>query len=121
MPYPKEVIYINIYKKKFCKNNEVDNIYNSRTVVHMTKESMQKTLKNIYLMPKTGEYLRVIVPDLEIRVKKYLKENDCDAFIESIGFWEKNDKNFINFLKKLFGNSGHLWMYDNKSMQKYLA
>jgi predicted SAM-dependent methyltransferase len=73
-------------------------------------------------MLKPGGCFRLIVPDLEIRVQKYLKENDCDAFIESIGFGKKkNDKNFIDFLRKLFGNSGHLWMYDNKSMQKNLA
>jgi predicted SAM-dependent methyltransferase len=89
---------------------------------HMTKESMQRALKNIYFMLKPGGCFRLIVPDLEIRVQKYLKENDCDAFIESIGFGKKkNDKNFIDFLRKLFGNSGHLWMYDNKSMQKNLA
>jgi predicted SAM-dependent methyltransferase len=88
----------------------------------MTKEGMQKALKNIYFMLKPGGCFRLIVPDLEIRVQKYLKENDCDAFIESIGFGKKkNDKNFIDFLRKLFGNSGHLWMYDNKSMQKNLA
>lgn len=32
-----------------------------------------------------------------------------------------NKKNFIDLLRKLFGNSGHLWMYDNKSTQKNLA
>lgn len=34
---------------------------------------------------------------------------------------KKNDRSFKDFLRKLFGNSGHLWMYDNKSMQKYLT
>jgi predicted SAM-dependent methyltransferase len=122
LPYPKEVIYGDISKKVFCKNNEADNIYCSHALEHMTKEGMQKALKNIYFMLKPGGCFRLIVPDLEIRVQKYLKENDCDAFIESIGFGKKkNDKNFIDFLRKLFGNSGHLWMYDNKSMQKNLA
>jgi len=73
-------------------------------------------------MLKSGGCFRLIVPDLEIKVQKCLKEHDGDAFIVSIGFGKKkNDKNFLDFLRKLFGNSGHLWMYDNKSMQKNLA
>ncbi len=122
LPYPKEVIYGDISKKIFCKKNEANNIYCSHALEHMTKEGMQKALKNIYFMLKPGGCFRLIVPDLEMRVQKYLKNQDCDAFIESLGFGKKKDnKNFTDFLRKLFGNSGHLWMYDNKSMQKYLA
>ena len=121
-PYPKEVIYGDISKKPLCKNNEADNIYCSHAFEHMTKEDMQKALKNVYFMLKSGGCFRLIVPDLETRAKKYLKNQDSDAFIESIGFGrKKNDKSFKDFLRKLFGNSGHLWMYDNKSMQKYLT
>jgi predicted SAM-dependent methyltransferase len=122
LPYPKEVIYGDISKKPFCKENEADNIYCSHALEHMTKEDMQRALKNIYFMLKSRGCFRLIVPDLETRAKKYLKNQDSDAFIESIGFGrEKNDRSFKNLLRKLFGNSGHLWMYDNKSMQKYLT
>ena len=120
-PYPKEVIYGDISKKPLCKNSEADNIYCSHALEHMTKEDMQKALKNIYFMLKSEGCFRLIVPDLETRAQKYLKNQDSDAFIESIGFGrKKNDRSFKDFLRKLFGNSGHLWMYDNKSMQKYL-
>jgi predicted SAM-dependent methyltransferase len=122
LPYPKEVIYGDISKKPFCKENEADNIYCSHALEHMTKEDMQRALKNIYFMLKSKGCFRLIVPDLETRAKKYLKNQDSDAFIESIGFGrEKNDRSFKDLLRKLFGNSGHLWMYDNKSMQKYLT
>lgn len=122
LPYPKEVIYGNISKKPLCKNNQADNIYCSHALEHMTKEDMQKALKNIYFMLKPKGCFRLIVPDLKTRAQKYLKNQDCDAFIESIGFGKKkSDKNLIDFFRKLFGNSNHLWMYDNKSMQKYLT
>jgi predicted SAM-dependent methyltransferase len=88
----------------------------------MTKEDMQKALKNIYFMLKPNGCFRLIVPDLKTRTQKYLKNNDCDTFIESIGFGKnKSNKTFKDFLRKIFGNSGHLWMYDNNSMQKYLT
>jgi predicted SAM-dependent methyltransferase len=120
-PYPKEVIYGDISRKPLCKNNEADNIYCSHALEHMTKQDMQKALKNIYFMLKPEGCFRLVVPDLETRAQKYLKNQDSDAFIESIGFGrKKNDRSFKDFLRKLFGNSGHLWMYDNKSMQKYL-
>ena len=58
----------------------------------------------------------------DISKKPLCKNNDCDTFIKSIGFGKnKNDKTFKDFLRKIFGNSGHLWMYDNNSMQKYLT
>jgi predicted SAM-dependent methyltransferase len=121
-PYPREVIYGDISKKPFCKNNEADNIYCSHVFEHMTKEDMQKALKNIYFMLKPGGCFRLIVPNLETRAQKYLKNQDTDAFIESMGFGrKKNNRSFKDLLRKLFGNSGHLWMYDNKSMQKYLT
>jgi predicted SAM-dependent methyltransferase len=121
-PYPKEVIYGDISRKPLCKNNEADNIYCSHALEHMTREDMQKALKNIYFMLKSGGCFRLIVPDLETRAQKYLKNKDSDAFIESIGFGrKKNNRSFKDFLRQLFGNSGHLWMYDNKSMQKYLT
>jgi predicted SAM-dependent methyltransferase len=120
--YPKEVIYGNITKRPFCKNNEADNIYCSHALEHMTREGMQAALRNIYFMLKPGGCFRLVIPDLETRVKKYLQNQDCDAFIETIGFGKKkNDRTFKDFLRKMFGNSGHLWMYDYKSMQNYLA
>jgi SAM-dependent methyltransferase len=120
--YPKEVIYGNITQRPFCKNNEADNIYCSHALEHMTREGMQAALINIYFMLKPGGCFRLVVPDLETRVKKYLQNQDCDAFIETIGFGKKkNDRTFKDFLRKMFGNSGHLWMYDYKSMQNYLA
>lgn len=57
MHYPKEVICIDISKKKFCKNNEPDNIYYSHTFEHMSKESMQKTLKKYLFNAKTRRIL----------------------------------------------------------------
>ena len=73
-------------------------------------------------MLKPNGCFRLIVPDLKTRAQKYLENDDCDAFIESIGFGKKkDDKNFTDFLRKIFGNSGHFLMHDNKLMQKYLA
>ena len=87
--YPREVIYGDITKGPFCKNNEADNIYCSHALEHMSMESMQAALKNIYFMLKPGGCFRLIVPNVETRVQKYLLNQDCDAFIESLGFGKK--------------------------------
>jgi predicted SAM-dependent methyltransferase len=121
IPYPKEVLFGNIIKKPLCSNNQADNIYCSHALEHMDRESMQIALKNIYFMLKPGGCFRLIVPDLEARAKKYLQSRDSDVFIENMGFGKKKkDRSFKDFLRKIFGNSGHLWMYDNNSIQKYL-
>jgi predicted SAM-dependent methyltransferase len=67
----------------------------------MTLEGMKTALKNIYFMLKPGGCFRLIVPDLESRVKKYLHNQDCDSFIESIGFGKKKTIGHLKiFLEK---------------------
>ena len=119
--YPKEVRYGDISKTLLCDENKADNIYCSHTLEHMTLEGMQKSLKNIYQMLKPNGCFRVIVPDLKIRVEHY-KNSGADQFLESIGMGKKKgNKNFVDRLRALFGNSNHLWMYDEVSMKRYLT
>jgi ubiquinone/menaquinone biosynthesis C-methylase UbiE len=67
--YPKEVIYGNITKRPFFKNNEADNIYCSHALEHMTREGMQAALRKIYFMIKPGGCVRIVIPELEMREK----------------------------------------------------
>jgi predicted SAM-dependent methyltransferase len=119
--FPKEVIYGDITKKTLCAPNEADNIFCSHTLEHMAFEEMKAALSNIYTMLKPGGCFRLIVPSLEAKVKKYIKDNNANKFIEDIGMGERSKpKKIFNKIRYLFGNSRHLWMYDYKSMSKEL-
>jgi predicted SAM-dependent methyltransferase len=83
---------------------------------------MKDALKNIYTMLKPNGCFRLIVPNLKIRAEYYIKNENADFFLETIGMGQKkNRKTFMQKLRNLFGNSLHKWMYDEKSMQKYLS
>ena len=119
--YPKEVKYGDISKSMLCDENEAQNIYCSHTLEHMTLESMQKSLKNIYRMLKPSGCFRVIVPDLKERVNHYIKNKNSNKLLDTLGMGKKkNDNSLIDKVRNLFGNSNHLWMYDEESLKSYL-
>ncbi len=119
--FPKEVIYGDITKKPLCPPNGADNIFCSHTLEHMSYEEMKISLSHIYTMLKPNGCFRLIVPSLESKIEKYLKNKDANNFIESIGMGEKNKKkNILDKIRSILGHSKHLWMYDYKSMSKEL-
>lgn len=119
--YPKEVIYGDIAKSILCNENEADNIFCCHTLEHMPLENMVDALKNIYKMLKPGGTFRLIVPNLRTRAEHYIKNQNADYFLETIGMGQKkNNKKILDKLRNLFGNSSHKWMYDEKSITKYL-
>jgi predicted SAM-dependent methyltransferase len=119
--YPKEVNYGDISTSVLCKANEAENIFCSHTLEHMPLEGMKSALNNIYTMLKPNGCFRLIVPNLKIRAEHYIRNENADLFLETIGMGQKNNtKTFMQKLRNLFGNSLHKWMYDEKSMQKYL-
>ena len=119
--FPKEVIFGDITKDILCAPNEADNIFCSHTLEHMAFEEMKTALSNIYTMLKPGGCFRLIVPSLETKIEKYIKNKDANNFIKDIGMGEKEKpKKFLSKIRHLFGNSRHLWMYDTRSMSKEL-
>ena len=115
--FPKEVMYGDIVKGPLTNPEQAENIYCSHTLEHLPLESMKKALLNIHVMLKKNGTFRLIVPSLESRVKKYQNDHDAHKFIESLSMGKKNEnRTIIGKLRNIFGNTSHLWMYDNKSM-----
>ena len=115
--FPKEIMYGDIVKGPLIDPEKAENIYCSHTLEHLPLDSMRKALMNIHVMLKKNGTFRLIVPSLENRVKKYQNDQDAHKFIESIGMGKENkDRTIIGKLRNIFGNTSHLWMYDNKSM-----
>jgi len=113
--FPEKVIYGNIIKKKFCKDNEANNIFCSHALEHMSNYEMRLSLINIYQMLKPGGCFRVVIPSLNSRIKKYLKNQDANWFIDSLNFVTKNRETFYDKIIKIFSKSQHKYMYDERS------
>ncbi len=115
--FPNELIYGDITRKLLSPKNEAQNIFCSHVLEHLSNDEMKNALDNIYKMLKPNGCFRLIVPNLENRVKKYIEDKDANNFIENLGMGQKNiNKNFFSKIKSIFGNTKHLWMYDYNSL-----
>lgn len=119
--FPNEVRYGDIVKKLFCEENTANNIYCSHVLEHASLNDGKKMLRNIYRMLKTGGILRIIVPSLEARVEKYVRNKDAHLFVESLGcFNTQENENFLQKLRFFFSGSRHRWMFDKDSLYNEL-
>jgi len=123
-------------------SNSTDFIYTSHFLEHLKKYEAKKLIEECYRVLKNGGIIRVVVPDLELLVKKYLEKD--------IGFFKKFSATLIkrgegnseppladylvdnfypDFYKQKFSLINrfmnlfirpHLWMYDYESLRNLL-
>ena len=121
--FPNNVLYGDIINSLPINDNSCDGVYCSHVLEHLSLDDFRIALKNTYRMMKTGAIFRCVVPDLEWAAKKYLEELDNGDKKASIGFInntllgiKQRPRGIKGLMKSFFGNSHHLWMWDNKSL-----
>jgi len=124
--FPRNVFYGDIVNGLPEVENSIDGIYCSHVLEHLSYEDFLQALKNTYKILKPGGIFRCVVPDLKHAAEEYLKNFEGDSnpaknFMTStmLGV-EKRNKSIFGTLVSLFGNSKHLWMWDNKSLTQEL-
>lgn len=125
--FPENVRYGDIVKGLPLKDNSVHGIYASHVLEHLSYVDCLKALTNTCRVLKPGGFFRLIVPDLRVRVIKYLDQynngydNASHQFMNStyLGMY-KRDRSLLGFIKSWKGNSLHLWMWDFLSMKSAL-
>ena len=125
--FPANVKYGNIVKGLPIKNNSCDGVYCSHVLEHLAFNDFLKALNNTYKILKNNGVFRLIMPDLEYFVKEYIKNKEennhlaSNVFIKntSLGL-ENRQKGLIAYLKSIYGNSKHLWLWDKSSTYHYL-
>ncbi len=100
------------------KDSSVDIIYSSHTLEHFTKEEGVFFLNECSRVLKTGGIIRVIVPDLQILVTRYLQGAvRADDFLTTlvVNYYSDQDS---PFRKKIapFLRSPHKCMYDSETL-----
>ena len=82
---------------------------------------------NSFKVLKKGGIFRCIVPDLESLARSYINDLDNGDNLASLGFInntllgiKERPRGLKGFLNSFFGNSHHLWMWDNKSLSEEL-
>lgn len=126
--FPKNVRFGNIVKGLPISDNSCNGVYCSHVLEHLTLHDCRKAIKNSYKILKKNGIFRCVVPDLEYITRKYINNidngnNDTASinFIDDtlLGTREKHN-GLVLFLRNIYGNSKHLWMWDKHSLSKEL-
>ena len=104
-------------------DSSVDGIYASHVLEHLSRTDIVTALANTIKLLNSGGVFRMIVPDLEWRVRRYVadrkaaKDDGADELIGRLNMGgEVRPRGAMALMRASFGNSGHFWMYDEAQM-----
>jgi len=102
-----------------------DGVYCSHVLEHLALDDFRLALRNTRTILKPGGVFRLVLPDLESLVQRYLRNTATSASIDFmsdsyLGVTER-PRGLRGALISWLGNSKHLWMWDYKSMRAELA
>ncbi|MBN2423829.1 MAG: methyltransferase domain-containing protein [Calditrichaceae bacterium] len=128
IPWPDNIKILDVTKGLPFKENTVDCIFSSHFFEHISYYNVKKLLSECYHVLVPGGTLRIIVPDLQKLIEKYItdmksnkninneKNIPANILMNKMEIFEKNtesDNRVISVIKKLQGNKNlHKWMYD---------
>ncbi len=125
--FPTNVLYGDIIKGLPIAENFCDGLYCSHTLEHLSLQDFRQALNNSFKVLKKGGIFRCVVPDLEFAARSYIKNLDNGNKLASLEFInntllgiKERPRGLKSFLSSFFGNSHHLWMWDNKSLSEEL-
>ena len=122
--YPANIRYGDVIKGLPVGLESTTAAYSSHVLEHLTLKECRQTLRNIYSYLVPGGTFRAVVPDLESLARNYLASTDSEAagrFMRESDLGVEERKGGVSgMLKRLFGRSAHLWMWDYKSMAQEL-
>jgi len=125
--FPEQVRYGDIVAGLPLPPDSVHGLYASHVLEHLSLDGARKALRNSFEILQSGGTFRLIVPDLLERAKIYIRASEsgdplaAHRFVASsyLGCEEKPN-GALGSLRAVIGNSGHLWMWDFKSMSSEL-
>jgi SAM-dependent methyltransferase len=127
--WKKDTRYGDILKGLPLKEGSCDILFSSHTFEHFSLSDFDKALKNVRRYLKRGGIFRIIVPDLEIRARKYVQRLESGKeisqaaidFLCSTGLGcEASRASFWGRLREAFANSRHQWLWDRSSLVQRL-
>lgn len=125
--FPPNVMYGNIVKGLPVAPGSCDGVFCSHILEHLSLSDFRKAMQNTYSMLRDGGVFRCVVPDLGSAAREYVKAFEQGDSSASLRFMEmtmlgKHQRvhGLKAFAQIFFGNSQHLWMWDELSMTEEL-
>ena len=119
--YPVDAIeYADVILGLPVSPQSANGVYCSHVLEHLTLDEFRAAIRNVLRYLRPGGTFRLVVPDLEFMVKRYVASDDPNAAIrlmeETILGQKKLERGIRSALQRLFGRSRHLWMWDYKAI-----
>ena len=133
LPWPDKIMNCDARKGLPFEDSTVKYIFTSHFLEHLTRNEADFLLKECYRVLKNEGVIRIIVPDLQFKMRSYISKMEqlkvesidsdttpADEFLEELGLFDnvgKADPFVVRFARILQGNKNlHKWLYDFYSL-----
>lgn len=120
--FPPNIYYGDIVKGLPIEGNSCDGIFCSHVLEHLSYEDFRKALQNTFHLLKPNGIFRLVMPNLKMLVDEYLANKirgDPEAsvkFMRDSGMaLDKRPRSIIAVSRTIWGNSKHLYLWDQES------
>jgi predicted SAM-dependent methyltransferase len=118
--FPQNVEYGDIVKGLPIAPGLCKGVYCSHILEHLALEDFRMALRNTHTILQPEGIFRLVLPDLQYSVKRYVENPASDAasaFLKETSLGrEKRVRGIRGMVASWLGNSEHLWMWDYKSL-----
>jgi predicted SAM-dependent methyltransferase len=117
------IVWANASRRIPLPDRSVEVVYSSHMLEHLDpKQELPGFLAEVRRILVPQGILRIGVPDLLWRARRYLEEtHDADAFVSSLSMVEETPRSKLAQIRRLaVGFRGHRWMYDADSLTRLL-
>lgn len=109
----KSVVIADLSKKLNYRDGSIDYVYSSHCLEHLSRSDARRLLGEIHRVLRPGGIVRIVVPDLEYGVRKYVEAIQADRFDKSAA---PALLEWLELSKEDGSRTPHLWMYDERSL-----
>lgn len=102
-------------------------VFSDQVLEHLSLGSLRQALRSILAIMKPGGVFRSFVPDLQHSIEVYREaiaankqREAAGIFVRSIGMGVESSASAMDFIRELFGNSRHLWIWDEAGIRHEL-
>lgn len=101
-------------------DSSADVVYSSHMIEHLEPVvEAPGFLREVSRVLKPDGVVRIVVPDLQARIERYLQTHDADEFVDSLYMSERPLRGLLPRIRFLMtGFRNHRWMYDAASLMR---